>query len=193
MPADRASPWDLSVVLARLRRALFVPLDSGELKFLSFKTSIKRVGFVLSMVRFLVNTCLFLDSSAVSPVIFRNQLASTWAINSRNSSDCDSFSVNIMLNVTDWKGTYWLYYVNLVLWRLHLSCHKPELRWMPGCFLSFSAQTWMSGCMPPSYIPVCTGSGLPCKFHWPIFIGHFLVMFRGVWGSQVSSLMSVST
>ncbi len=77
MPADRASPWDLSVVLARLRRALFVPLDSGELKFLSFKTSIKRVGFVLSMVRFLVNTCLFLDSSAVSPVIFRNQLAST--------------------------------------------------------------------------------------------------------------------
>ncbi len=77
MPADRASPWDLSVVLARLQRALFELLDSGELKFLSFKTvrlvmltSIKRVGYVLSMVRFLVNTCLFLDSSAVSPVIF---------------------------------------------------------------------------------------------------------------------------
>ncbi len=69
MPADRASPWDLSVVLARLQRALFEPLDSGELKFLSFKT-VKRVGYVLSMVRFLVNTCLFLDSSAVSPVIF---------------------------------------------------------------------------------------------------------------------------
>lgn len=34
-------------------------------------------------------------------------------------------SVNIMLNVTDWKGTYRLCYVNLVLWRLHLSCHNP--------------------------------------------------------------------
>ncbi len=102
-------------------------------------------------------------------------------------------SVNIMLNVTDWKGTCRLCYVNLVLWSLHLSWHNPELRWMPGCFLGFSAQTWMSGCMPPSYIPVCTGSGLPCKFHSPIFIGHFLVMLRGVWGSQVSPLMSVST
>lgn len=57
MPPDRASSWDLSVVLAGLRRAPFEPHDSGELKFLSFKTvhlvmltSIKRVGDLQGML-----------------------------------------------------------------------------------------------------------------------------------------------
>lgn len=41
-------------------------------------------------------------------------------------------------------------------------------------------KNWMSGCMPPTYISICTWGGLACKFH-SLINSHwlFLVMLRG--------------
>ncbi len=68
---------------------------------------------------------------------------------------------------------------------------QPRTALNAGMHLGSSAQTWMSGCTPPSYIPVCTGEWFGMQI--PLANSHrpILLKFRGDWGSQVRPLMLV--